>query len=896
MNQRTLEVLEYTRVRETIAGLCASAEGKEALLLREPSTDTGLIARLKSLSSAWMVALSAETPPAFTGWPPIRAFLSRIRVEGASLSVEELFALGLFCDSAEKFRAWAALRARQVSSGRRDLMSALPGEIPASRIAPQATDGVIPAALAALGEKGATDIFSADGAIVSAALSLPDLSVPSAAIFRVIDRSGEIRDLPELRAIRQGILKIRQDIERLVGRYLSDDDLKGALQSTLPTIRDGRQVIALRSSLKSRVRGIVHEVSQSGQTVYVEPEDVVDRNNDLVTEEHRLSREIARILRELTSSLAPHYEELAQAHELMVFFDGIGAAARWGRDTRGNFAGNRPFSRDEDPALFDDDAPLLAIRQARHPLLGARAVPIDLVLSPGGRVLIITGPNTGGKTVTLKTVALFALLNQSGWPVPADLNTSIPIFDYVGCDIGDEQSLDQSLSTFSGHMKNIAAMMESAGNRSLVLLDELGSGTDPQEGSAIAMAVLDALLEKGSCVLATTHHGILKNYGYTHKACINASVDFDENTLSPTYRILMGVPGESHALDIAFRNGLDPRVVDQARSYLLEERADVSALIRGLTAKHEELDRFEQVKREEEDSLRERRRKTDLRDLQLRQKENELRAQGYRKLENLLAESRKQLENLVREIREGELTRDKTLQVKSWMADLERRVAAEAEGLDESRAEASALGREVEERIRLEDAELERAVKASKGGKLPRGSAAGGADSRGGRYAARTASTGFEYVPEFAPGVEVYVGASRSRGMIVREAKKGQWIVTVGTLKMTCKGQDLSAVPVNGQKKNVTVEYHADLSEGEVPAFELRLLGMRHDEAVKALERQLDLAAMKGLKEFSVVHGKGNGVLQSAVHEALSRYAGVAEFHFAHPEQGGTGKTVVTMK
>ena len=888
MKQRTLEVLEYPRIREEIAGLCMSAEGKSALLAREPLVDPSEIALLKRLASSWLQSLSAEAPPALVGWPTVGAFLPRLRVEGSSLSVEELHAVGLFCDAVGKFRAWADARARQAASGKRDLMAG--GTSVSSPVPPRegSAGGAVPAEIARTVYDSAAAFSTADGPVLAAALAVPVLSPCADAIFRGIDRAGEIRDLPALRAIRQGILKIRQDIERLVGRYLSDDDLRGALQSTLPTIRDGRQVIAVRASVKSRVRGIVHEVSQSGQTVYIEPEDVVDRNNDLVTEEHRLSREVARILRELTASLAPHHEELVSALGLMVFLDGIGAAARWGQLTRGVFALDRPFSE-------GDETPLVAIRQGRHPLLGARAVPIDLVLSPGGRVLIVTGPNTGGKTVTLKTVALFALINQTGWPVPAAERTALPIFDFIGCDIGDEQSLDQSLSTFSGHMKNIASMMGEAGQTSLILLDELGSGTDPQEGSAIAMSVLDELLEKGSVVLATTHHGILKNYGYTHRACVNASVDFDENTLSPTYRILMGVPGESHALDIAARNGLGDGIVDRARSYLVEERADVSALIKGLTEKHEELERFEQEKKKEEESLRERRRKTDLRDLQLRQKENELRSQGYRRLENLLAESRKQLENLVREIREGELTREKTLQVKSWMADLERRVTAESQGLDASRDETSALGREVEERIRVEDAAREREGRAAKGGKGTR-PAAGSAESRGGRYAARAASTGHEYVPAFEPGVEVYVGSSRSRGILVREAKKGQWIVTVGTLKMTVKETELSAVPVNGQQKRVTVEYHADLSGADTPAFELRLIGMRHDEAMKALERQLDLASMKGMKEFSIVHGKGNGILQTAVHEALAAYSGVAEYHFARPEDGGTGKTIVTMQ
>ena len=874
MIQRTLEVLEYNRIREEMAGYCMSEEGKSVFLERLPSTKPEEIRALKTLGAEWMRGLNAESPPQLRSWPPVRPLLSRLSVEGASLSLEEFYSLGLFCDAVVTFRTWAQRRQESVFSGRRDSLS-LSGTPPSGALPTSALpSGALPTSAHSSGA-----LPSADANLIAVCLELGDLSLPSNEIFRIIDRSGEIRDLPEIRAIKQGIRKIQQDIERLMGKYLGDETLKAALQSTLPTIRDGRQVIAIRTNFRNRVHGIVHEVSQSGQTVYMEPDDVVDRNNDLVTEEHRLSREVARILRELTSRIAPFHEAIELSLDRMVFLDGIGACARWGNENRCVFA--------EDIA-FESAQPLsiLQIRQGRHPLLRSRAVPIDLALVPGGRILIITGPNTGGKTVSLKTVALFALLNQSGWPIPASDPTRLPLFDYVGCDIGDEQSLDQSLSTFSGHMKNIATILSSATERSLVLLDELGSGTDPQEGSAIAMAVLDTLLERKATVLVTTHHGILKNYGYTHESCVNASVDFDQNTLSPTYRILMGVPGESHALDIASRNGLDPAIVDLARSYLLSERADVSALIKGLTAKHEELDRFGIEKKKEEQSLREKRRKSDLKELQLKQKELELREQGYRRLDGLFDDIRKQLENLVREIREGEMTREKTLQVKNWIADFEAHLNAEHDGLVAERDDTGTLRKEMEKR-QLDEAGKDAASKD----KLRRNRAAPRGEASGTSAGKRSG----ERIPEFEPGIEVYIGESKRRGTLVREAKKDQWIVVTGTLKMTVATAELSAVPVNGQGKKVSIEVNTDMGGDDVPSYELRLIGMRAEEAVKALGRQLDLASMKGLREFTIVHGKGNGVLQSAVHETLAAYGAVSEYHFARPEDGGTGKTYVRM-
>ena len=892
MNQRTLEILEYARIRTQISGFCMSEEGQVALLQKEPSAQQNEIDDLKNLSRAWMRSISGETPPPFRGWPPVQPFLPRIRVEGASLSVEELHALGSFCESVCLLRDWADKRKNSVLSGRRDSLSvpdvsfnnrkqkSLPEDIPAN-------------------------LTSADSPLILAVLRITDLSVPMNEIFRVIDKSGEVRDLPELKSIRQNIKKIRQDIDRLVGSYLSDDSLKNTLQSTLPTIRDGRQVISVRSNFRGRIKGIVHEVSQSGQTVYIEPEDVVDRNNDLVTEEHRYTREVARILKELTSRLAPFYDAISESLDTMIFLDGIGASARWGCEYRCIFAEavqqtavSIPESEPKtENALSLDvtnpDSPL-QLRQARHPLLGNRAVPIDLVLTPGGRILIITGPNTGGKTVTLKTVALFALLNQTGWPIPAAEPTVLPVFDYIGCDIGDEQSLDQSLSTFSGHMKNIAEILTAATENSLILLDELGSGTDPQEGSAIAMAVLDSLLAKKALVLVTTHHGILKNYGYTHESCINASVDFDQDTLQPTYRILMGIPGESHALDIARRNGLAPSVVEQARSYLLEERADVSALIKGLTAKHEELAQIEKEKKTEERYLKEKRRKADLKELQLRQKELELRAQGYRRLDDLLANGRKQLENLVRELREGEITREKTLQVKAWCTDFESQVSAEHAGLAEEQKNLDEMCRAFTESEQQNEATSQQ----NSPGKINRKQRRHSAQNTLDQVSAKQFVAGQKFgrdTPDIAPGVEVYLGTTKRRAVVIREAKKGNWIVAAGTLKMTVPGTDLSVVPKSGSEQTPVVEIHTEMDSSEVPVYELRLLGMRHDEAVKALERQLDLAAMNGLGEFIVIHGKGHGVLQEAVRQKLGTSGVVKEFHFARPEDGGTGKTIVTL-
>ena len=397
------------------------------------------------------------------------------------------------------------------------------------------------------------------------------------------------------------------------------------------------------------------------------------KNNELVQEEYHLQAEIRKILTELTADIRDLIPAFSAALKTMSLLDQTLSAARWGIEHRCVYA-----------LPCDKEPPLLL--QARHPLLRENAVPIDIHFMEGKRVLIITGPNTGGKTVTLKTVALLAMLNQAGLPVPAAEGTRLPLFTAVFADIGDEQSIDQSLSTFSAHMKHIAAAIKHADKNSLVLLDELGSGTDPQEGGAIAMAVLDTLIEREAFILVTTHHGILKNYGYTNPLCVNASVEFDTDTLSPTYRLLMGVPGESHALDIAKRSGLPKAITQKAKSYLTNEQADVSSLIKGLTQKHAELAKLEKAATVTQQAIAQKMLKLDTKELKLRQKETDIKRREQRTESEFVRQTRKRLENLVRELREGEITREKTLSVKQFITDLSDEHAAREVALEQEEA------------------------------------------------------------------------------------------------------------------------------------------------------------------------------------------------------------------
>ncbi|MDR3145870.1 MAG: Smr/MutS family protein [Treponema sp.] len=833
MTEKTIRLLEFDAIRSRAAACARSEEAARRLRETMPRTGAGEVAELKALVSGALERLNSGDEEPGGSLPEIGFLISKLEVAGVVLEPDEAYALGVFTERGEALKRWILAAA---GSARGD--------------GTPAGDGAGPPALRKL------------------ASELPDCSAVYREVFRVLDREGNLRDLPEFREIKRRIRTLNGDLEAIVARYAGNENTRRMLQSGLPSQRDGRMVLALKANFRGRIKGIVHEVSATGQTIFVEPEDVVEKNNDIIIEQRRLDAEIRRVFREMTGRIAGYRPVLEEFHGKLIHIETIRARARYSRDSGGHFAGGAGRGAQAS----------LVLKQARHPLLGPKATPIDFAMEGDTRRVIITGPNTGGKTVTLKTVGLFALMNQYGLALPAAEGTVLPVFDGIYADIGDEQSLDQSLSTFSGHMTNIAAIAGAAGEDSLVLLDELGSGTDPQEGSAIAMAILDYFAERGSRLIATTHHGILKNYGYTRPGVENASVEFDGRTLSPTYRIVMGIPGESRAVDIAAGNGLPPAVVEGARAYLEGERSDVSALISGLKQKHQELDAVRLYALTETERLREERRRADLKELSLRQRELQLREGAVGNLRRLLSESRKTLENLVRELKEGELTREKTRGVKDFLSDLESAVIA---GVRDLEGEDEALEAE---RLRLEAEEVGTAIGYADG--IADGCVGGGKKGHPDQPA-----------PELviAPGTEVLAGPSRRRGTVLRAGRRGAWIVAVGSLRMTLEEREL--IPVRSSpKEEKPLISRADLADDTQAKFELNLRGMRLEEALDSLGRQIDAALLSGLREFSVIHGKGDGILQQGVHEFLKKAPQVADYYFSRPELGGFGRTEVILK
>ena len=777
MDSRSVKILEFDFILGELKSLCIGPEGEALIESQDFLTERDLLDPMLERVDYLKRLIESDNPVPGFDLPGIASVLERVRKEGASIEGMEIAAVARFIEGSSALNTYAskAIDDRSVSP---------------------------------LAEECA---------------AAPLLTEVSRFVFASIEEDGTVKEtLPPLRAIRKKMRNTQNDISSIAAKHLQDQT--SIWQTNVPAHRDGRLVLPLKADHRGRVKGIIREISSSGATIFLEPFDLVEKNNTYSLLENEYRIEVARILMECSKVVRDHREELLILLHHTAHIDSLLA--------RGRFAAKYGCCRAE---------PLkkgFRIVEGRHPMLGSGAVPITVNLGDEKSVLIITGPNAGGKTVTLKMIGLLALMNQFGMCIPAAETTGLQLYNEIFADIGDDQSIEESLSTFSGHMRNIASFSEKASRDSLILLDEVGSGTDPEEGSAIGMALLDRFLERGATVVTTTHQSVLKNYAFSKPGVTNASVTFDKDTHKPTYSIVLGLPGESHALEIAENSGMSHEILENARRYLDEQSTDVAHIIREITAQRRSLSQREMEYEKKKTDLMESIRETDLRALRLKQRETELRTQGYMQLTRQLQESRKQLENLVREIREGELTKDKRRAVKQYIEKLEQTADKEREELDVVR---------------------------------------------------------YELAPqlEIKPGTEVLVGSSRQRGTVVREARKGFWIVSTDKLKITVAEADIqTVVEEDPKKKRVRIEHSSD---GPRPVFTLDLRGKRLAEAIDELERQIDRALMTGLSEFEVIHGHGEGVLQKGVHDHLGGHPAVKKFKFAAPEEGGFGKTLVKL-
>jgi DNA mismatch repair protein MutS2 len=693
--------------------------------------------------------------------------------------------------------------------------------------------------------------------LAAVARRLGDHAAVREAIERSIGDGGEVLDTAsaELRRLRA---QVRAAYDRLMAKLqelLASPEYRAALQEPLITMRAGRYVLPIKVEARHQVRGIVHDQSASGATLFIEPLAVLDLTNRWRELQIAEEREIERVLQALSRLVGDDRYGLEQSVAALAELDLYLAMARLAEEQRATAPALYPLEPSREPGdgrarATEPPRPVLRLRAARHPLLTGEVVPIDVELGGAFDILVITGPNTGGKTVALKTIGLLALMAQCGLHLPAAEGSFTSVFAGVYADIGDEQSIEQSLSTFSSHLTRIIGILREADARSLVLLDELGAGTDPQEGAALARALLDELRARGSYVVATTHYPELKSYAHLTPRVENASVEFDLETLSPTYRLSIGLPGRSNALAIAARLGLPEPVIARARALLSPAAVEVEQLL-------------DEIQREREAAAR------------ARAQAERAAAEAQR-----LLERRERQARAVDEEREA-IWRRARRESEAMLAELRRQIERELAAARAARADRTALQAVAERAAAL--APLE--TPPSPHGTRPRG-----------RLAAPQR-------PALHVGARVGVPRLNARGTIRSLSDDGrQAEVEVGGLRVRLPTSELAAPeavergPADAAAPAVTYVPAPALPALDRPVpLQLDVRGQRVADALEAVERYLDDAYRAGLRAVRIVHGHGTGAVRQAVRELLAHHPHVARWSPADPRQGGDGATEVEL-
>lgn len=634
---------------------------------------------------------------------------------------------------------------------------------------------------------------------------------------------------PTLHGVRVGIQKTEQEIRRQMDQYLTGKNAQ-YLSDTIITIRNDRYVLPVKAEYKSVFGGTVHDQSATGQTLFMEPQAVVNLNNKLREYQIQEKREVERILWELSQKLMPYTNSLHQNHYVLARLDVVNAKALYANELK-----------ETEPII--DANNYVALWQAWHPLLDReKAVANDIILGEEYQAIVITGPNTGGKTILLKTVGVIQLMAQMGLYIPAGENSRVGVFTEIFADIGDEQSIEQNLSTFSSHMSNIVSILKQINDKSLLLIDEIGSGTDPQEGSSLAIAILDYIASKQSYVIASTHYPELKAYGYDRPKTINASMEFDGDTLQPTYQLLLGVPGRSNAFDISKRLGLPSIIIDQARGLLSEEDQDLNAMISDLEQKRRRAQRdADKMRHQLELStqlLADLQRETE----QFQANKARLLEEAKERANTLIEQSQDDADKILSEIRE--------LQLRSKQSTVKEHEM-------------------IEKKTALKDLKHEQALKKNKVLRKEKAKKA------------------------LQVGQSVEVLSFGQRGTLVEKVNDQEWVVQMGIIKMKIPVEDLSPIAETQEAKQQVIVKSARSSH---VSSELDLRGKRYEEAMKDLELYLDAAILANYPRVTIIHGRGTGAIQQGVHKTLRSHRSVASFEFAPMNTGGNGATIVTFK
>ncbi|MBQ5992656.1 MAG: endonuclease MutS2 [Clostridia bacterium] len=653
-------------------------------------------------------------------------------------------------------------------------------------------------------------------------------------IGRCILTEDEISDnaSPELSRIRRQMRITAERVKEKLNSIIKSPTYQKYLQEPIVTVRNGRYAIPVKAEHRAQIGGLIHDQSGSGQTVFIEPAAVVELGNAYKQLQAEEKREIERILAGLTALIAPYADELYQSLMLLGNLDCIFARAILARDMRAYC-----------PKL--NDKSLIHIKNGRHPLIDPKTVvPISVWIGDGYDTLIVTGPNTGGKTVTLKTVGLFTLMACSGMFLPADESSEIAVFREVFADIGDEQSIEQSLSTFSAHMTNLVGILKEAGSDTLVLLDELGAGTDPNEGAALAQAILKHLQEAGATTFATTHYSEIKAFALTHEGMQNSSMEFDVDRLCPTYKLYIGIPGKSNAFEISRRLGLDDAIIEQAREYLKREDVAFEDVLSGAEAQRKLAERQASELTEELEKAKAERVALETERKKLKEDRAAIREKAREEARAFVASTKHEMDALIAELRQV-----KNIDTKA----LERAIQTSRDKLRES---SNRLSDTVEA--------------ASAEGEIPK---------------------------SVVRGQTVHVVSLNSTATVLKpQDAKGQVQVQAGLIKVFVPVSDLRTIEKKQDKPREKTRPREIMTDIKTVKYELDLRGFLVDDAILEIDAFIDDCIRTGRTEFNIIHGKGTGALRAGVQNYLKTHPRVKSFRIGAYGEGDAGVTVVTLK
>jgi len=793
VNAHALGVLEFQRTLDVVAGHASSPAGAAYVRELRPADDVEAIEREHARVTAMRALVTGDAPWSPDAVPDVARALTRLRVAGTALPGPELLGTLVLLRSS-----------RRTSEALRD----------------PRRPSVATAVLAPITAK-----------LISA-------KQEESALERVLADDGSVRDdaSPQLRRIRRELRGAEAELVRLLERLMAKLESHQQVPDMSVTVRNGRYVIPIRREARGAIGGIVHDTSGSGATLFVEPPAAVEEGNRIRELEIEEVREVDRILLEATDRIRPLQDELVASLDALVVLDSLYARARYA------------ITYECAHAELATPADGFAIRNGRHPLLlaqGVAVVPFDLEMAPEERTLLVSGPNTGGKTVLLKSLALISALVQSGIPAPVAAGSRVAVFDDLFADIGDEQSIEASLSTFSAHLRNLGEILRAATARSLVLVDELGSGTDPIEGAALGGAILEELTRRGALTIATTHLGALKELATEVPGVVNASLQFDAAALAPTYRLIKGIPGRSYGISIARRLGLRPDVLDRAEERVPKGERDVNRLLADLEVREAELTARERDVALGQESVQARAHRVAEREQRVKQREREIEKESRAGARRYLLDARAEIERTIRELREA------------GAAELDEQARAARKGVERMAAE--------------------------------HGEALSALDGRDATRRGEDAPDTDDAEPNEGDLVEIETLGGRL-GRVV-ERRDDEAVVAVGGIKLTLPQSALRRSLKQEQKPRDVVPMMGDIPEEHV-SREIDLRGQRVGDIDDVVMQALDAAVRADLKALRIIHGKGTGALRARVAEMLRKDTRVKTFRLGAWNEGGTGVTV----